>query len=174
MEKYFGKINDIPFVQYGNCSRYYAQQECLMNNNLDVKRHLKSKPNNSIIKREFKFIYKVRKRETQFLVVRYNELGLFCELLTPLTELNIDVQLNDPIFELVLSSVHRALKRYDRYRNSPKMKASEFNKATKMLTESYHDGKRLDVIDNAHIFDVIKQLKNDESYDFYFELNVKK
>ena len=60
MEKYFGEINDIPFVQYGNCSRVYAQQECLMDNNLDVKRYLKSKPDNSITKRKFKFIYKLR------------------------------------------------------------------------------------------------------------------
>ena len=54
------------------------------------------------------------------------------------------------------------------------MKVSEFNKAVKMLIESYHDGQQLKSIDNAHIFDVIKQLKNDKIYDFYFELNLQK
>ena len=174
MEKYFGKINDIPFVQYGNCTKVYAQQECLMDNNLDVKRHLRNKPDNNVTKREFKFIYKLRRNDDRFLVVRYNCMGLFCELLTSSTELDFDIQPDNKIFKSAPSSVHKVIKLYNKYRNNPKMKVSEFNKAVKMLIESYHDGKQLKYIDNAHIFDGIKQLKNDKIYDFYFELNLQK
>lgn len=174
MEKYFGKVNDIPFVQYGGCTKVYAQQECLMDNNLDVKRHLRNKPANAITNREFKFIYKLRRSDDKFLIVRYNDMGLFCELLISSAKLDFDVQPDDKIFKSAPSSVHKVIKLYNKYRNNPKMKASEFNKAVKMLIESYHDGQQLKFIDNAHIFDVIKQLKNDKIYDFYFELNLQK
>lgn len=145
-----------------------------MDNNLDVKRHLRNKPDNNIIKREFKFIYKLRRNDDKFLIVRYNDMGLFCELLTSSTELDFDVQPDNKIFKSAPSSVHKVIKLYNKYRNNHKMKASEFNKAVKMLIESYHDGQQLKFINNAHIFDTIKQLKNDKIYDFYFELNLQK
>jgi len=179
MEKFFGNIkeSDIPYVQYGNCAEWYAEQECLMDNNIDIQKHLKSnkaKQGSNKTAFEFIFIFKVRKNKEKFLVVRYNSMGLFCELLSPNTEIDIDVRVNNKIFNSVPSSVHKVLKAYSKYRNNPKMKLSEFNKAVKMLIHSYYFGKELDNIDNAHIFEVIKQLQSDQNDSFYYSLNIKK
>lgn len=179
IEKFFGNVKEsnISYVQYGNCSKWYAEQECLMDNNIDIQKHLRSNKGKQSANKavfEFIFIFKVRKNKEKFLVVRYNSMGLFCELLSPNTEIDIDVKVNDKIFDSVPSSVNKVLKTYGKYRNNPEMKLSEFNKAVKMLIHSYFSGKELDNIDNAHIFEVIKRLQSDQNNSFYYSLNIKK
>ena len=165
MSKEFIKENNISKVIYSN------PYECLGDNTAETRRFLRCRPK---IERgryngEFAYIGRLRDNPNKFVIVRYNIMGLFVELLSSGTEIDIDLKYNNrnvaPHVSSILTKTIKTINKIQREKNY--LTAREFKSIVKNLCNTYYEVDQLNEYDNAHIFNLLKSIKNDEKVKGY-------
>lgn len=165
MSKEFIKENNIPRVIYS------SPYECLGDNTTETRRFLQCRPK---IERgryngEFAYIGRLRDNPNKFVIVRYNIMGLFVELLSSGTEIDIDLKYNNknvtPHISSILTKTIKTINKIQKEKNY--LTAREFKSIVKSLRNTYYEVDQLSEYDNAHIFKLLKNIKNDEKVKGY-------
>lgn len=162
MSKEFVIENGIAHVYYD------TTKECLADNSKETKKWLKSKltkPERSRYSGEFAYISKLRDNPNKFVVIRYNNMGIFKELLTTSTELDIELKYNNKLVKPHISSnLTKIIKKINNIQdNKNYLSLKEFKSIIKNLENTYYKVEVLNKFDNVHIFNMLKTLKNDEN-----------
>lgn len=162
MNKEFKEYCGFRYVLYSN------EYECLADKSQDTKKWLKfklAKPERSRYSGEFVYISKLRDNPNKFVVIRYNNMGIFTELLTISTELDIELKYNNKLVKPHISSnLTKIIKKINNIQdNKNYLSLKEFKSIIKNLENTYYKVDVLNKFDNVHIFNLLKTLKNDEN-----------
>ena len=165
MSKEFTKYNEIPQVTYSN------PYECLGDNTAETRRFLRCRPK---IERgryngEFAYIGRLRDNPNKFVIIRYNVMGLFVELLSSGTEIDIELKHdNKNVIPHISSALTKTIKEINKIqRGKNYLTVREFKSIVKKLRNTYYEVDQLNNYDNAHIFNFLKSIKNDEKVKGY-------
>ena len=161
------KCDNYNVIEYNYENSYINQQECLADQTTDTKEFLTSrkiKIPRTRCENEFVYIRKVRDNRNTFVVIRYNCMGLFVELLTTTTEIDIELKHNDVRIKNHISSIlNKVIKNItDIQSKNNYLNLKEFKYIVKRLKESYYSVKQIDTFDNAKIFSLLKSIQNDD------------
>lgn len=172
MNKDIGKIkikcDNYNVIEYNYENSYISQQECLADQTTDTKEFLTSrkiKIPRTRCNNEFAYISKVRDNPNKFVVIRYNCMGLFVELLTTSTEIDIDLKFNNKnVKPHISSSLTKIIEKINNIqRNKNFLTLKEFKYIVNKLSDTYYYVKSLEEFDNAQIFKLLKNIKDDEN-----------
>lgn len=162
MNKEFKEYCGFRYIQYSN------KYECLADKSQESKKWLKSKLTKlerSRYSGEFAYISKLRDNPNKFVAIRYNNMGIFTELLTTSTELDIELRYNNKLVKPHISSnLTKIIKKINNIQdNKNYLSLKEFKSIIKNLENTYYKVEVLNKFDNVHIFNMLKTLKNDEN-----------
>lgn len=162
MNKEFKEYCGFRYILYQN------EYECLSDHSKEsIKwlRGLPAKNNRSKYSKQFAYISKLRDNPNKFVVIRYNCMGLFVELLTTSTEIDIDLKFNNKnVKPHISSSLTKIIEKINNIqRNKNFLTLKEFKYIVNKLSDTYYYVKSLESFDNAHIFKMLKNIKNDEN-----------
>lgn len=147
---------------------YQSEYECLSDNSKESIKWLRGssvKSSRSRYDKQFAYISKLRDNPNKFVIVRYNCMGLFVELLTTSSEIELELKFNNKnVKPHVSSSLTKIIERINKIQeNKNFLTLKEFKYIVNKLSNTYYYVKPLESFDNAHIFKMFKNIKNDEN-----------